>query len=515
MSLPPPHRPPAPPEGLDPSSVNPSEGSAGVHSFHVGDLIAGKYLVERVIGIGGMGVVLAARHLELDEPVAIKTLLPHLALAGEPVARFLREAKAAIKIKNDHVVRVLDVGRTEAGAPYIVMEYLEGCDLGQLVETDGPLPIEDVVDYVVQACEAIAAAHALGIVHRDLKPANLFLTRTSDGAPCVKVLDFGISKIVGGGSGTRRWSTGLTSTATVMGTPCFMSPEQLRSTRDVDARTDIWSMGAIIHALVTGMPPYDGESNADVSAKIIRDAPTPLRALRAEVSAGLEAIVLRCLEKDPARRFPDIATLANALADATPRASSKNGAQRVGRIAAASAPTMMSAPFPVVGTAAHDTARLLGPGHAGAAPVRLPGSDPTRTASAWGDTRREEKRGRRIAGIIAVSGLAIAVAVFGTLRLRHMASAASASTTGAPSGEMAGPTPAQAATAASARTPTGAPVIEEGVGPEPPGAAAASLVKPTGRARVKPTATAIPTAKAAPSATSSSSAGDGLFNKRQ
>jgi serine/threonine-protein kinase len=385
--------------------------------FKIGDVIAGKYAVERVLGMGGMGIVVAARHVELDEPVAIKCLLPHLALSGEPVARFLREAKAAIKIKNDHVVRVLDVGRSESGAPYIVMEYLEGCDLGQLVEQNGQLPVEDVVDYVVQACEAIAAAHALGIVHRDLKPANLFLTRGADGAPCVKVLDFGISKILGGGPGSRR-SSGLTSTATVMGTPCFMSPEQLRSTRDVDARTDIWSMGAILHALVTGAPPYDGESNADVSAKIIRDPPTPLRALRGEVPAALEAIVLRCLEKEPGRRFPDIAALAHALADLTPRASSKNGAERVARIAAAAAPTLLSAQstvsVPVVPASS-------------LSPARPPSADPTRTASAWGDTRPEERRGRRIAGIVVAGGFVIAGAVFGTLRLRdasHVAAAA-------------------------------------------------------------------------------------------
>jgi len=290
-----------------------------------GDVIASKYRVERLIGMGGMGVVVAARHIELDERVAIKMLLPHLPASGEPAARFLREAKAAIRIKNEHVVRVLDVGRTDTGSPYIVMEYLDGQDLGQLLERTGPLPVEDTVDYVMQACEAIAAAHALGIVHRDLKPANLFLASASDGTAFVKVLDFGISKIAETASSQQ---PGLTSTATVMGTPCFMSPEQLRSTRDVDARADIWSMGAILHALMTGTPPYDGESNADVSAKIIRDAPTPLRVLRAEVPADLEAIVLRCLEKDPARRFTDVASLAEALSRVTPRDSSKASAVR-------------------------------------------------------------------------------------------------------------------------------------------------------------------------------------------
>src|ERR1700722_391905 len=294
-----------------------------------GDVIANKYRVEHLIGMGGMGLVVAARHIELDERVAIKMLLPHLPATGEPAARFIREAKAAIKIKSHHVVRVLDVGRTDAGSPYIAMEYLDGSDLAQLLDRSGPLAVEDAVSYVMQACEAIAAAHALGIVHRDLKPANLFLTRSGDGTPFVKVLDFGISKIAGSGGGQ---ATGLTSTTTVMGTPCFMSPEQLRSTRDVDARADIWSMGAILHALLTGAPPYDGESNADVSAKIIRDAPTPLRVLLPDVPAELEAIVLQCLEKDPARRFPDVASLAEALSRVTPRDSSKASAVRVARI---------------------------------------------------------------------------------------------------------------------------------------------------------------------------------------
>jgi hypothetical protein len=382
-------------------------GNPPVHPTHImtppgmpreGDVIAGKYRIERLIGMGGMGAVVAARHIELDERVAIKMLLPHLPASGEPAARFLREAKATIRIKNEHVVRVLDVGRTDKGSPYIVMEYLDGQDLGQLLERNGPLPVEDTVDYVMQACEAIAAAHALGVVHRDLKPANLFLAAASDGTALVKVLDFGISKLA---ESAANQAPGLTSTTTVMGTPCFMSPEQLRSTRDVDARADIWSMGAILHALMTGTPPYDGESNADVSAKIIRDLPTPLRRLRPDAPADLEAIVLRCLEKDPARRFPDVASLADALSRVTPRDSSKASAVRVARIAAAVAPTILSEP--------PHPAQPFTPGGQAA-----PG--PTRTASAWGETRSEEKRGRKIAGMVAVVGIVAGAAVFGVLR---------------------------------------------------------------------------------------------------
>ena len=188
-----------------------------------GDLLADKYRVERLIGVGGMGAVLAAKHIDLDERVAIKMLLPHIPTHGEPVARFLREAQAAAKIRSDHVVRIYDVGRLDSGAPFIVMEYLEGSDLAQTTDARGPLPIEDAVGYVLQACEAIASAHALGIVHRDLKPANLFLTTMPDGSARVKVLDFGISKVSRGDVSS---SMGLTSTTSIMGTPAFMPPEQ-------------------------------------------------------------------------------------------------------------------------------------------------------------------------------------------------------------------------------------------------------------------------------------------------
>jgi len=358
-----------------------------------------------------MGVVLAARHVELDERVAIKMLLPNLSPLGEPATRFVREARAAIKIRNEHVVRVFDVDRLEGGAPYIVMEYLEGSDLSRLVEEAGPLKVEDAVEYVVQACEAIAAAHALGIVHRDLKPANLFLARTGDGRACVKVLDFGISKIAENTAGSPR---GLTSTSAIMGTPCFMSPEQLRSTRDVDARADIWSIGAILHALLTGDPPYDGESNADVSAKIIRDAPTPIRQLRPDVPKEIEDVILRCLEKEPSKRFADVAELAHALAAVTQRESIKVSAARVARGAAGVAPTMMS--------------RRSDPPSADVPPTAPVG--PTRTASAWGETGRHDvpsARGRaalRVGGMLLAAVALVAIGAVGVTRLQRQAPAA-------------------------------------------------------------------------------------------
>ena len=451
-----------------------------------GQILAGKYAVERLLGVGGMGAVLAARHLELDERVAIKMLLPGVSPQGEPVARFIREARAAIKIRSDHVVRVLDVARLEDGSPYIVMEYLDGSDLSRLIEERGPLPVDDAIEYVVQACEAIASAHAMGIVHRDLKPANLFLVHTHDGRPCVKVLDFGISKISGGAG-----ATGLTSTTTIMGTPCFMSPEQLRSTRDVDARADIWSIGAILHALLSGAPPYDGESNADVSAKIIRDAPTPIRSLRSEAPQEVEAIILRCLEKEPAARYADVAELAKALAAVTSRDSVKTSAARVARGAIASAPTQVSsAPKPAI----------------------ITGDGPTRTASAWGETGREDKSGvrgrsnRRVAGLVAG---AVALGVIGTLGVvrwqQRPASAAAVSSS---------PPPALAVTATTSE-PSAAPAVAP-----PTASSVAAAFAPVASVTAKPpAATAAPTSKRPAPATTTAPAttrpAGGLFDGRE
>src|SRR4051812_27787936 len=188
-----------------------------------------------------MGVVLAAHHLHLDQRVAIKLLLPELVRDHEVVTRFLREGRAAAKIKSEHVVRVLDVATLESGEPYMIMEYLEGEDLGALLERTGRLPISRAVDVVLEACEALALAHASRIVHRDLKPSNLFLAKSGDEPECVKVLDFGISKLMtelGAGS---QDGGGVTKSRSILGSPFYMSPEQLRASRDVDARADIWA----------------------------------------------------------------------------------------------------------------------------------------------------------------------------------------------------------------------------------------------------------------------------------
>jgi len=285
-------------------------GSNSATGVREGDILAGKYRVERVLGIGGMGVVVAAHHIQLDEKVALKFLLPEALGNPDAVARFAREARAAVKIKSEHVARVSDVGTLPNGAPYMVMEYLDGGDLAAWIRQRGALPIEQAVDFVLQACEAIAEAHALGIVHRDLKPANLFCIRRADGRLSIKVLDFGISKMSQfGGPGP----SAMTHASTLMGSPFYMSPEQMRSAREVNAQTDIWAIGIILFELLAGKLPFLAESLPELILRITTDPPAALRGFRPEVPASLEAVIRRCLEKDQQQRYPNVAEMALAL----------------------------------------------------------------------------------------------------------------------------------------------------------------------------------------------------------
>lgn len=304
-----------------------------------GDVVAGKYRIDSTIGQGGMGVVLGAFDQSLGRPVAIKFLHPSRAASEATTLRFGREARAAAAIKSEHVVRVYEVGQLPNGAPFIVMEHLHGSDLAQVVHSRGGLSVEQACDLVLQACEALAQAHALGIVHRDLKPQNLFLTQRPDGAPCVKVLDFGISKAADGDESSPK----LTSTEMVMGTPLYMSPEQVRSLKNVDARADIWALGAILFELLAATPPFDGPSASALHASIAMDPPASLRERRPDVPTHIEAVVLRCLEKDPARRFQSVQELAAAIAPFA-RASASGLLGSIG-----SAPRVVSMPPPAGG----------------------------------------------------------------------------------------------------------------------------------------------------------------------
>lgn len=280
-----------------------------------GAVLGGKYRVERVIGQGGMGVVIEAHHLALDERVAIKLLLSDLPQHTDASARFLREARAAVKIKSEHVARVSDVGTLESGTPYMVMEYLAGIDLARRLSQEGPLPIEDAVDAVLQACEAIVEAHKLGIVHRDLKPANLFMSQRPNGLPLIKVLDFGISKMSVAGV------EDITSTATIIGSAPYMSPEQMQQTKSVDHRTDIYALGITLYELVTKRRPFEAAALPQLCGEILTGVPTAVRLHRPEVPEALAAVLEKAYARDRAHRWQSAADFALALAPFAPQRS--------------------------------------------------------------------------------------------------------------------------------------------------------------------------------------------------
>jgi serine/threonine-protein kinase len=279
-----------------------------------GEIVAAKYRVERVIGRGGMGVVVAATHIELGQRVALKFLVQGVD-DGDAVERFRREARAAGNLKSDHVVRVFDIGRLPSREPFMVMELLEGADLAEVLES-GPLTMSEAAGYVFQACDALAEAHSAGIVHRDLKPRNLFVTRTGTGQARLKVLDFGISKM-----SADRGERALTGRSDVMGTPDYMSPEQVRASHGVDGRTDIWALGVILYELVAQRVPFEGASLTHLCALILEAEPKPLRSVAPTVSEDFERLVARCLAKDPEKRFATVGELATALAAFLPTAS--------------------------------------------------------------------------------------------------------------------------------------------------------------------------------------------------
>jgi len=285
----------------------------------VGETLAGKYTVRRLIACGGMGAVYEVHHEILDQAVALKVLLPEAAGHAGAASRFINEARASARIRNEHVAQVMDVGRLDDGSAYIVLELLRGSDLARLLEDRGPLPIEDAVDYVLQACEAVAEAHALGIIHRDLKPANLFLAQREKGPPLVKVLDFGISKLVG--FERKLHGDPVTDSRALLGSPSYMSPEQVRSSKHIDARSDIWSLGVILYRLIGKEAPFDGDNLGTVLASILESAPVPLRTHRPDVPPELESTILRCLDRNRDTRFQSVDELAEALAPFAPARS--------------------------------------------------------------------------------------------------------------------------------------------------------------------------------------------------
>jgi serine/threonine protein kinase len=280
-----------------------------------GTVLMGKYRVKHTLGEGGMGIVIACDHLTLGNTVAIKFLLPTLVSNENIVKRFMLEAKAATRISSEHVARVLDVGTLSGeglppgGVPFMVMEYLEGKDLSDWVRMGKKFPIDETIDYAIQACEALAQAHKQGIIHRDIKPANLFLS-TGDDRKVVKVLDFGISKIVE----EEPQEMGLTKTTTVLGSGLYMSPEQMRSAKKVDFRTDIYSLGVCVFELLTGTQPHTAETFSELCVKVNIDPPAPLRDYRPDIAEDLAAVIARAYAKEVDHRYQTIQEFAMALA---------------------------------------------------------------------------------------------------------------------------------------------------------------------------------------------------------
>lgn len=343
----------------------------------VGQTIAGKYRVEKILGKGGMGLVLGAHHTKLDEPVAIKVLKPAMMEVAGMVTRFLREARAASKIKGEHVVRVTDVDTLDDGVPYMVMEHLTGIDFSELRRQRGTFGVSEAAGYILEACEAIAEAHDLGIVHRDLKPGNLFLHTRRDGKHIVKVLDFGISKLDAPGE------QDTTKTGQMMGSPKYMSPEQMMSMRDVDGRSDIWSLGAILFEFVCGRPPFVGDTTPRICAQVLNADPPLPHSLRPDLPAEVERIILRCLDKDPDRRFADVRELSAALAPYGPAPEAATSGTR----------PQVAAPAPVVATATPVTAS----------------APPSATVAAWDTTRYDgpPKKASRSTAVRAAAALGI------------------------------------------------------------------------------------------------------------
>ena len=290
----------------------------------VDTVLLGKYRVEEVLGEGGMGVVCKAHHLVLDQPVAIKFLLAEHAANPAIVTRFLREAQSAVKLRGEHVARVIDVGTLEDGAPYMVMEYLDGADLGAIVKHYGAQSPEVCADLLLQACEGMAEAHARGIVHRDVKPSNFFITRRPDGTPLLKILDFGIS------TGVSAAPMELTRTQSIIGTPAYMAPEQMRSAKTVDQRSDLWSMGVVLYQLLAGYRPFESEIYPELCLKVGMDPPAPLDV---DIDPEYRAVVMRCLEKSPDLRYQNVGELAWALVPfATDPHLARGSAERTCRI---------------------------------------------------------------------------------------------------------------------------------------------------------------------------------------
>jgi serine/threonine-protein kinase len=317
----------------------------GDDALIVGDVVDARYRIEDVHAKGGMGTVFRAKHMQLDRLVALKVASPEIVRLPLGVGRFLREAHMATQLQSDHIAQVFDVGTLPGGTPYLVMEWLEGRDLSQVLKQSGAMSVETAVDCVLQVCEALAEVHGAGIVHRDLKPSNLFLVRAPDGKPRVKLLDFGVSKL-----GVSAETCRITQVGTVLGSPSYMSPEQMGEAESSDERTDVWGLGVVLFELMTTELPFGAGTLDELLSRIILEPRRKASEIRNGIPTALDAVIGRCLDADPAARFPDVACVAAALAPFGPPGSSERA---------------------LVVAGITQNARESGPRRVSAAPVRL------------------------------------------------------------------------------------------------------------------------------------------------
>ncbi len=312
----------------------------------IGDVIDGRYRIVQLLGVGGMGCVFEAHQVHLNQRVALKFILPSMVTEASAVGRFMREARAAARLRTPHVCHVLDLGTLATGTPFLAMEFLEGETVEQRLGREGPFSVPLAVRVVFEVIDALAEAHGIGVIHRDLKPANLFFARAPTGVEVVKVLDFGIAKSV-----HPDIEHGLASTAAsmVLGSPQYMAPEQLVPGTPADHRADIWSLGCVMYQLLTGVVPFNGQTLVDLMYAIQRHPFEPVRVRRPDVPPALEAVVHRCLAKSPSQRPQTVQALREALFAAVDAPAPGGPAALAATVlsaatVAASAPTQLSAP---------------------------------------------------------------------------------------------------------------------------------------------------------------------------
>jgi serine/threonine protein kinase len=339
-------------EYADTNTLCPADGAvlkrAAGDDRLVGQVLASKYRIEEKIDEGGMGCVYRATHVLMEKTVAVKVLHPALAADDKIVARFTREAKAASRISHPHAINVTDFGESENGVVYLVMEYLRGRTLKEIVRSEGPMPLARVVEIVRQVSGALEAAHAEGVVHRDLKSDNIMLEETA-GGDWAKVLDFGIAKIQQTAQSVHETDPGLTSPNLIIGTPQYMSPEQCSQASDIDTRSDIYSFGVILYEMLAGHVPFTGDSPTAIMMKHLQEPPPSILEERGDLPAGVGRVIARSLAKRPEERYQKAGELYDELNAAA--------AEAPGPLTSAVPPAVLTGRV-IVPTGANEPARM-------------------------------------------------------------------------------------------------------------------------------------------------------------